>query len=210
MAHSRQIRWNSRAVTMAMLAIPIAADSSITPAVFGLVGVLIGAFIAGAVSLWVARQAREAAERAWIRDNRRELYDRFLTCAETLLFECNAARESATEIAGTAVKTAHTKFFEAYGVVQTVAEKALVDAVRDYAYRLMELEDILDSTSFIGSENYEAVAELVRGARHTTIDAMRTELGLAGSADPIKNYNPFAGTDFEEQWAKGKRPRPEA
>jgi hypothetical protein len=194
---------------MATLAIPIAADSSITPAVFGLVGVLVGAFIAGAVSLWVAKQTREAAERAWIRDNRREIYDRFLTCAETLLFECNAAWGSATERGGAAVKTAHTKFFEAYGVVQTVAEKALVDTVRDYAYRLLELEGILDSTSFLGSKNFEAVAELVRGARHNTIDAMRVELGLAGSARPKEPYNPFAGTDLEEEYAKRKRSRPQ-
>jgi hypothetical protein len=82
---------------MTVSASPIAAGSSITTAVFGLVGVLIGAFIAGAVSLWVAKQAREAAERAWIRDNRREIYDRFLTCAQTLLITCEATRGSETE-----------------------------------------------------------------------------------------------------------------
>ncbi len=117
-----------------------------------------------------------------MRDNRREIYDRFLTCAETLLIECKAARESETGRAGATVKTAQTRFFEAYGVVQTVAGKAVVDAARVYAYRLLELKDILDSTSFIGSGNFEAVAELVRPARHKTIDAMREELGLRSPA----------------------------
>jgi hypothetical protein len=210
MACSRQVCGNGRAITMAMLANPIVADSSITPAVFGLVGVLIGGFIAGAVSLWVAKQAREAAERAWIRDNRREIYDRFLTCAQTLLIACEAAQESKTERAGATVKAAHTKFFEAYGVVQTVAENALVAAARVYAYRLLELKDILDSTSFMGSGNFEAVAQLVRRARHNTIDAMRPELGLAGSARPEENYNPFVGTDLAEEYAQSKRPRPES
>src|SRR5271166_1590459 len=124
---------------MAVLASPIAVGSSVTTAIFGLVGVLIGAFIAGAVSLWVAKQAREAAERAWIRDNRRDVYDRFLTCAQTLLIACETTRGSETEGAETTVDTAHTKFWEAYGVVQTVAENALVDAARVYAYRLWEL-----------------------------------------------------------------------
>jgi hypothetical protein len=83
------------------------------------VGVLIGAFIAGAASLWVAKQAREAAERAWIRDNRREIYDRFLTRAQTLLIACEEARESETKGARASVEIAHTKFFEVYGVVLT-------------------------------------------------------------------------------------------
>ncbi len=45
---------------MAVLAIPIAADSSYATAVFGLVGVLVGAVIAGGVSLWTAKETREA------------------------------------------------------------------------------------------------------------------------------------------------------
>lgn len=182
-------------------------------AVFGLAGVLIGAFIAGAVSLWVARQAREAAERAWIRDNRREIYDRFLTCAQTLLIACEAARGSETggsetEGAGTTVESAHAKFFEAYGVVQTVAEPALVDAARVYAYRLWELRSSLDSTSVMGPENFSGVARLVRDARHDTIDAMRAELGLVGSVRLEGKYNPFVGTDLEEEYARGERLRP--
>ena len=153
-------------------------------------------------------QARKAAERAWMRDNRRGIYDRFLTCAETLLNECKAAQEPEAGGAGPAVKTAQTRFFEAYGVVQTVAGKAVVDTARVYAYRLLALKDILDSPSFMGPGNFEAVAELVRRARHKTIDAMRKELGLEGSVSPEENYNPFVGTDLEEEYAKGKRPRP--
>ena len=193
---------------MAVSASPIAAGSSITTAAFGLVGVLIGAFIAGAVSLWAAKQAREAAERAWIRDNRREIYDRFLTFAQTLLIACEAARGSETEGARTTVETAHTKFWEAYGVVQTVAENALVDAARVYAYRLWELMTSLDSTSVMGPENFSAVARLVRDARHDTVDAMRAELGLAGSIRLEGKYNPFVGTDLEDEYARGERLRP--
>ncbi|HZI74462.1 MAG TPA: hypothetical protein VFD73_10700, partial [Gemmatimonadales bacterium] len=90
---------------MTVLASPIAAGSSYATAVFGLTGVLIGAFIAGAVSLWVAKQARDAAERAWVRDNRREIYDRFLTYAQTLLIACEEARESETNGEKASVET---------------------------------------------------------------------------------------------------------
>lgn len=195
---------------MAVLASPIAADSSYTTAAFGLVGVLIGAFIAGGISLWVAKQAREAAERAWIRDNRREIYDRFLTSAQTLLIACEKARESKTTEAKASVEAAHTKFFEVYGVVLTVAERAVVDAARVYAYRLWELKESLDSTSVMGPENFDTVAQLVRKARHDLIDAMRAELGLAGSARLEGEYNPFVGTALEKEYAKGARPRPGA
>jgi hypothetical protein len=195
---------------MAVLASPIAAGSSYTTAVFGLVGVLIGAFIAGAASLWVAKQAREAAERAWIRDNRREIYDRFLTSAQTLLIACEEARESETKGAKASVETAHTKFFEVYGVVLTVAGRAVVDAARVYAYRLWELKESLDSMSVMGPENFNTVAQLIRDARHDLIDAMRAELGLAGSARLEGKYNPFAGTALEKKYAEGPRPRPGA
>jgi hypothetical protein len=205
------------AITMTVLAGPIAAGNSITPAVFGLVGVLIGALVAGAASLWVAKQAREAAERAWMRDNRREIYDRFLTCAQTLLIACetawrseapNSFRRSETEGAGTAFGAADIKFWEAYGVVQTVADNRLVDASRVYAYRLLALER-LGSTSDVGSEVFKTVAGLVRDARHNTIDAIRAELGLAGSIHREEEFNPFVGTSWEGEYARRELSRPE-
>jgi hypothetical protein len=195
---------------MAVSASPVGAGGSITTAVFGLVGVLIGAFIAGAASLWVTRQAREAAERAWIRDNRREIYDRFLSCAQTLLIASEAGRGSQAEGAVAVVESAHAKFFEVYGVVQTVAGNAVVTAARVYAYRLWELKASLGSTSVMGPENFNAVARLVRAARHDTIDAMRAELGLTGSVRLEGTYNPFVGTDLEDEYARGERPRPES
>jgi len=203
---------------MVMLASSIAAGSSYATAIFGLVGSLIGGFIVGVVSLLVARQAREAAERAWIRDNRREIYDRFLTCAQRLLIACEARRpgrrgEEADsrpqgEGAEASVESANTNFFEAYVVVQTVADVALVAAARVHAYRLWELKASLDSTSVMGPENFDRVTELIRVARHDAIRAMRAELGLGGSVDPAADYNPFVGTDLEEKYAAAERDRP--
>jgi hypothetical protein len=84
---------------MVMLASPIAEGSSYTAAFFGLAGSLIGGFIAATVSLLVARQARQAAESTWIRDNRREVYDRLLTYAERLLIACkDAHRDDAAAV----------------------------------------------------------------------------------------------------------------
>jgi hypothetical protein len=48
------------------------------------------------------------------------------------------------------------------------------------------------------------VAELVRLARHQTIDAMRAELGLTGSARPPDGFDAFRGTELEGQY--GVRP----
>lgn len=108
---------------MLTLDVPIAEGSSYAPAIFGLVGSLIGGFIAGTVSLLAARQAREAAEGAWIRDNRRVIYDRLLTNAERLLHACLAYKEAHRDKVATraSVESAFTNFGEAYGVVQTVA-----------------------------------------------------------------------------------------
>ena len=52
---------------MVLLESPVAV---VSPAVYGLLGSLIGGAIAGSVSLLVAWQTRGAAERAWVRDNR--------------------------------------------------------------------------------------------------------------------------------------------
>lgn len=178
---------------------PIVAASAYVAAAFGLAGTLIGGLIAGTVSLRVASQAREAAERSWMRDSRREIYDRFLTNAQKLLIACEGSA-SLRESVGSAedeLRQAYLNFFEVYGVVQTVAERPVVDAARVYAYRLLEL-----ARGGLEPAHVERVAQLVRYARHETIDAMRAELGLTGSASPPKGFNAFAGTDLESQLAR--------
>src|SRR4051794_38287792 len=101
---------------------PLLADSAYVAAAFGLAGTLIGGLVAGTVSLRVARQAREAAERSWMRDSRREIYDRFLSHAQKLLIACEGSA-SLRESAGAEqaeLRQAYLNFFEVYGVVQTV------------------------------------------------------------------------------------------
>jgi hypothetical protein len=180
-------------------------------ALFGLAGSLIGGFIAGVVSLLVARQAREAAEGAWIRDNRRQIYDRFLTSGQRLLIACEARWHSRhdrqpdcapmAEESKSGVGPAHANFFEAYSVVQTVANTTLVRAARVYGYRFLELQAIMDSKGVLEPDDFDRVAQLVREARHDTIDAMRAELGLKEANWPPKDYNPFEGTDLEQKYA---------
>jgi hypothetical protein len=185
------------------------AASSYTPALFGLLGSLIGGAIAGTVSLVVARQARDAAEQSWIRDNRREIYDRLLTSAQTLLVSCEECKLSGSAAAVAAAQDAYGKFFDVYGVVQTVAERPVVDAVRVYAYRLLELKEELDGKGYLGPERFHEVAGLVRLARHDTIDAMRSDLGLVGSARPDGLFNPFQSTEFADEYHRrryGSRP----
>jgi hypothetical protein len=95
-------------------------------------------------------------------------------------------------------------------VVQTVADTALVDAARVYAYRLWALKASLESTSVMGPDNFDRVTQLIRDARHDTINAMRAELGLAGSVRLARKYNPFVGTALEKEYDKSlvERPRP--
>ena len=194
---------------MAMLQGPIADSSSYVPAVFGLLGSLIGGFIAGAISLLVARQARDAAEGAWIRDNRREIYDRLLTSAQRLLIACEAYKDARRkkEVAKASVVSAFTEFWEAYGVVQTVAGSSLVNATRVYSYRLWELATSLGSASVMGPEHFRTVAQLTRTARHNVISAMRAELGLGGFVIP-EEFNPFVGTVLEKNYAQPEQARP--
>jgi hypothetical protein len=185
---------------------PVADVSPYVTAAFGLAGSLVGGAIAGTVSLLVARQARDAAEQNWVRDNRREIYDRFLTSAQKLLIASEASKSHGGSVGAEdeeAVEKAHTDFFEVYGVVQTVADRPVVDAARIYAYRLLELagSQRRDFRPGLQNTNFERVAQLVRFARHDAIDAMRTELGLAGSAQPPRDFNPFRGTDLEDEYA---------
>ncbi len=195
---------------MVMLNNPLAATgSSLAPAVLGLAGALIGGVIAGTASLVVAGQARKAAERAWMRDNRRAIYDRFLTCSQMLFLACEAYKDAGPqekEEAKADVKSAFTSFWGAYSVVETVAGTALFKEVRTYGYRLWELAAELGSTGVMGPENLGDVDKLVRPARQDTIAAMRGDLGLGGGL--VRDFNPFAGTPLEEKYANGERPRP--
>lgn len=189
---------------------PLTVTSPYVSGAFGLVGALLGGLIAGTASFLVARQARAAAESAWIRDSRREIYDRFLTNAQKLLIACEAywSAGEGEGISLDAVESAHIDFFEVYGVVQTVAERPVVDTARAYGYRLLELREVVTRASALGPESFDHVAQLIRLARHETIDAMRTELGLLGSARPPTGYNPFQGTDLESTYAAAHRAQP--
>ena len=160
--------------------VSIGLVAATNPAVYGLVGSLIGGFIAGSVSLLVAWQARAASERAWVRDNRREIYDRFLTAAQRLLI----ATERAAAGKPAVLDAAYEGFFETWGVVQTVSERAVVDAARDYVYGLQHLYGEVDRGLTGGLTRFERAALDVQEQRRKTIDAMRKELGLKGSARP--------------------------
>jgi hypothetical protein len=160
-------------------------------AAFGLTGSLIGGAIAGTVSLRVARDARDAAERAWVRDSRREIYDRFLTAGQKLLAVMEAAAVT-SKVSGESrpgVDEAYSAFFETYASVQTVAELGVVTSARTHAYRLQALKDILDGRGPFERGDFDRIAKLVREARQDAIDAMRADLGLHGSAKPPTGYD---------------------
>src|SRR3954471_10441126 len=90
--------------------------------VFGLIGALLGGLVTGTISLRVAREARTAAESAWIRDNRREIYDRFLTQAQKLLIASEDLKNPPHDQARKqSLATADVDFWAVYGVIQTVA-----------------------------------------------------------------------------------------
>jgi hypothetical protein len=207
-------------VLLAKVAGLVDHDGVYVTAFFGLAGSLIGGFIAGVVSLLVARQAREAAEGAWIRDNRRQIYDRFLTSGQRLLIACETRWHSRhdrqldsapiAEESKSGVESANAGFFEAYSVVQTVANTTLVGAARVYGYRFLELQAIMDSKGVLEPDDFDLVAELVRDARHDTIDAMRAELGLKETNWPPKDYNPFEGTDLDQKYADRRARRDSA
>lgn len=188
---------------------PLATDTSLAPAIVGLAGALVGGFLAGGASFLGVWHARKAAEQAWIRDNRRTIYDRFLTQTQMLLLACEAYKNSPSKEKDKRranVESVFADAWAAYTVVLTVAEVPLAEATRIYAYRLWELATELGSTSVMGSENFDKVRELATPARRQMIDAMRDELGLKGS--PTLDINPFVGTSLEEKYANSVRQRP--
>jgi len=167
-----------------------------------------GSVIVAVVGFLTTRAITSETIRASNDAARREIYARFLACAQRLLIVCEAAWLSDTEGAEASVETAHAEFFEAYAAMQIVGDNTMVDRARIYTYRLWELTASLGSTSVMGRENFAAVASLIRLARQDTIDAIRAGLGVGGSVRPNEEFNPFAGTVLEEKYADGERPRP--
>jgi hypothetical protein len=153
-------------------------------AAFGVVGTVIGGVIAATVSLRLARDAREAAERAWVRDSRRQIYDRYLIAGQRLLAVMEKAASRVPTKPEAEVEESYSAFFGAYASVQTVAELGVVANARIHAYRLQALKDILDGRGPFEHRDFNRIAKLVRDARHDTIDAMRADLGLPGDAKP--------------------------
>ncbi|MEO7262910.1 MAG: hypothetical protein ABI047_16905 [Jatrophihabitantaceae bacterium] len=148
----------------------------------------------------LAVQTRMYANRSWIRSQRRDIYDRFLTNAQALHIACEEQRDfSASE---EALPKAFVEFFKAYSVIQTAAEQRIVDCARIYAWRLRELRLQLESSGIEGDEQFVCVSRWVRRARHDTIDAMRQDLGMSRtkSARPIDEFNPFAETPLADAW----------
>jgi tetrahydromethanopterin S-methyltransferase subunit H len=171
------------------------ADASpYVSAVAGLAGAVIGGSITGMVSLRVARDTRIAAEHAWVRDSRRGIYDRFLVAGQRLLavMEAAASTSTAPDELRPAVDEAYSAYVGTYASVQTVAELPVVLAARTHTYRLQALKDILDGRGPYGRKDFDRIAQLVRDARHDTIDAMRADLDLHGSAKPP------AGKDYAQ------------
>jgi hypothetical protein len=79
---------------------------------------------------------------------------------------------------------AYSDYVGAYASVQTVAELSVVTSARLHTYRLEALKDILDGRGQFEREDFGRIARSVRDARHDTIDAMRDDLGVQGSAKP--------------------------
>src|ERR1700759_2116096 len=104
----------------------IVAASEYGTAAFALASSLIGGLVVGVTSVLIARQARQAAEAAWIRDTRRDIYSRFLSNAQALLIACEArmrAPSADTQLADdqgdvrNAVERAHNDLFAVYSLV---------------------------------------------------------------------------------------------
>jgi hypothetical protein len=166
-----------------------AAVNPYVTALIGIAGTAIGGAIAGAISVRLAKEGREAAADAWIRETRHQTYDRFLSKGQELLVACEDREPEQV------VKDAFSGVFEAYGVVQYVAERPVVEAARTYAYRLMQLRwETLGDGPTLGPGTAPDVAVTVRHARHGVLDAIRTEIGVTESMKPEGYFNPFDET----------------
>ena len=97
-------------------------------------------------------------------------------------------------------------FFEPWGVVQAVAGPDVLDAARTYGYRLLELKNEHDAKNPSGPAYFDQVAGWVRRARHDTIAAMRSDLGL-GVAPVSDDYHGFIGTTFEDEFLAARERR---
>jgi hypothetical protein len=180
--NARQRAKRLRHFTAARETRPLTA--AVNPAVYALAGSLIGGLVAGTFSLLVAGRTQRASERAWMRDNRREIYDRFLTHAQRLLV---ALVEPRPQQQPDELHDAYVDFASVYAVVQAVAERDVVDAARTYGKRLIdELKPLVDAGGRPGDPAISALGAQVRLDRQATIDSMRNELGLTGSAKPSK------------------------
>jgi len=174
----------------------VADVSPLVTATFGLAGTLIGGVITAGGSLIAARQSREAAASSWVRDTRREVYERLLTAGQEYLIAQEARHEApSAEGITEACERAHSDFFTVYADLQTIAGRPVIEAARVYAYRLLELKE-----GRLGAEHFWEVARLVRLARHDTIDAIRKELKVAESARPLPDFNPFQGTSLQDAY----------
>jgi hypothetical protein len=68
----------------------IALDyAPVVTGIFALAGSLIGVFVA----FWLARKARDEERRSWLKDQRQEVYPKFIAAAQSVLEACEALSE---------------------------------------------------------------------------------------------------------------------
>ena len=145
--------------------------------IFALIGSLVGVLVA----FQLARAARMEERLNWLKDQRQEVYPRFVAAAQSVLDACEELpfSEPSRSVVLDQLQTGYRDLVVHNAVIQTLGRRSTIAAARLHMYTLIELRGV--RLGRIRDPGSAAVDELLRGARrsrHQALLAMRYELDV--------------------------------
>jgi hypothetical protein len=147
---------------------------------FGILGTILGAAIAGSMNFLLSRQNIKSEHRQWMRNVRQTAYKEFLSAGTSLHRACEEVAKSTDPDKARLLATPTVNFDEAYIVLQIVSDRAVFLAAREYNYWFPDLMQAALQGN--GAEVKEIGGEL-RAARHSFLSAVRREQGLVADKE---------------------------
>ena len=153
--------------------------------VFALIGSLVGVFVA----FQLARGARTEERRNWIKDQRQEVYPKFVAAGQSVLDACEELpySDSSRTVVLDQLQKGYRELVVHNAVIQTLGRRSTIDEVRRHMYTLIELRDVrLGRKPDPGSNKIDELLRGARRSRHRALLAMRYELDVPDT-DGLEN-----------------------
>jgi hypothetical protein len=172
----------------------------------------LGAILAAIVAVRQASMERREKRRAWLNDQRQDVYPKFIAASQSVLDACEELERSDVResVVIERLQNGYRELVIHNAVIQTLGLPNTIQSVRQLMYNSIALMDICLGRKEVPREYknepreyWNALVDGTRESRHLALIAMRSELGIQETAvlreeDLDKRLPPLLGRPEEE------------